>query len=68
MSRSRRRPIFGGKPESRPGLGDRIEKIVKPIAKALKMKCLDEKNRLRAGSPCAKRRDAANRLGKVIGL
>ena len=44
------------------GLGDLVERLVKPIAIALKLPCLDEQNQLRPESPCAKRRDALNRL------
>jgi hypothetical protein len=43
------------------GLGDLVEKIVKPIARIIKSDCLDKKEDLVAGSPCAKRRDALNR-------
>jgi hypothetical protein len=44
------------------GLGDIVERIAKPIAKALHMKCLDENNKLRPESPCAKRRDKLNKI------
>jgi len=43
------------------GLGTVIEQAVKPIAKALKLPCLDAQSRLKPGSPCARRRDALNR-------
>lgn len=43
-------------------LGDMVEALAKPIAKALRLSCLDENNRLRAESPCAKRRDRLNAL------
>ena len=43
------------------GLGDFVERLAKPIAKALGMKCLDEAGKLRPESPCAKRRNALNR-------
>jgi len=43
------------------GLGDLVEWIVKPIAKRLKLKCLDEKQRLRPESPCAKRKAKLNK-------
>lgn len=46
-------------------LGDVVEALVKPVAVVLKMKCLGKDGRLKAGSPCAARRDALNRLGKV---
>ena len=56
-------------PTTKPnGLGDRIERLVKPIAVALKMDCLDAQQKLRPESPCGKRRDAANNLGKKIGI
>lgn len=42
------------------GIGSLIEKMVKPIAKAFGMNCLDEKNKLKEGSRCAKRRDNLN--------
>lgn len=44
------------------GLGDVVERLAKPIAKALNMPCLDENKNLRPESPCAKRRDALNRM------
>jgi len=50
------------------GLGDVIEKMAKPIARALKLGCLDAGGKLRSNSPCAKRREAANRFGRRIGL
>jgi hypothetical protein len=43
------------------GLGDLVELLAKPIAKALGLPCLDERSRLRPDSPCAKRRNALNR-------
>ena len=56
----------GGKPaDYKPpmrGLGDVVERLAKPIAIALKMQCLDENKQLRPTSPCAKRRDAMNKL------
>ena len=42
------------------GLGDIVERIAKPIAKALGLPCLDEQNKLRPESPCAKRRNRLN--------
>jgi hypothetical protein len=42
------------------GLGDFVEKLVKPIAKALRLPCLDAEGKLRPESGCAKRRDALN--------
>ncbi len=53
----------GGKlPESfsRLRLGDKVERAVKPVARALRMKCLDENGKLRPESRCAKRRDWLN--------
>jgi len=50
------------------GLGDRIERMVKPIAVALRLPCLDEEQRLKITSPCAKRRDALNKLGEKFGI
>ena len=44
------------------GLGDKVEALVKPIAKALKLPCLDKTGKLRPDSPCAKRRDRLNKL------
>jgi len=43
-------------------LGDWVEQFAKPIAKALKMTCLDENGNLKPESGCAKRRDLLNRL------
>ena len=54
-----------GAPEECPhgvrGLGDIVEHLAKPIARALGLPCLDERSRLRPDSPCAKRRNAMNR-------
>jgi hypothetical protein len=50
------------------GLGDRVEKLVKPMAIALKMKCLDEQKQLKPESPCAKRRNKLNELGRSVGI
>jgi hypothetical protein len=44
-------------------LGDMVEALAKPIAKALRLSCLDENSRLRPESPCAKRRDRLNAIG-----
>jgi hypothetical protein len=43
-------------------LGDKIERAAKPVARLLRMGCLDEAGKLRAESGCAKRRDALNKL------
>lgn len=48
--------------KQRIGLGDIVEKLGKPIARALKLPCLDKAGNLRPESGCAKRRDALNRL------
>lgn len=47
-----------------PGLGDKIETLVKPIAKALNSPCLDSNSKLKPKSPCAKARDFINRVTK----
>jgi hypothetical protein len=44
------------------GLGDMIEQLAKPIAKALGLPCLDKDSQLKPESPCAKRRDALNKM------
>lgn len=44
--------------------GDKVEKLVKPIAKALNLPCLDDDGKLKPESPCAKRRDKLNELTK----
>jgi hypothetical protein len=49
-------------PHPKRHLGDIVEGLVKPIAAALGLPCLDEKGELRPESGCAKRRDALNRL------
>lgn len=43
------------------GLGDIVERLAKPVAKALNLSCLDATNNLRPESPCAKRRDWLNK-------
>lgn len=56
-----------GQPAAKPapGLGDRIEKLVKPAAKLLQraglINCLDADGRLRPNTPCQRRRDRLNR-------
>lgn len=40
--------------------GDKVEIAVKPIAKAMKSKCLDDNGRLIEGSPCYKIKNALN--------
>lgn len=45
------------------GLGDVVEKLAHPIAVALWLQCMDKETKaLRPDSPCAKRRDAMNRI------
>lgn len=44
------------------GVGDIVEKLVKPIAVMFKMYCLDENKELKPESDCAKRRDRANEI------
>lgn len=48
----------------RPGLGDLVEVAVKPVARALRLKCLDDAGQLRPESKCAQRRDKWNRWGR----
>ena len=43
-------------------LGDKFEAIAKPIAKLLKLPCLDEKGKLRPESGCAKRKEMLNKV------
>jgi hypothetical protein len=44
-------------------LGDIVEKIAKPIAKALGLKCHDKATgKLKPGTPCHKRKAALNKL------
>lgn len=44
------------------GLGDVVERAVKPVARALNLDCLDKATgALKPTSRCAKRRDAMNR-------
>ena len=45
------------------GLGDLVAAVATPIARALRMKCIDpETKQLRPESGCAKRKAALNRL------
>lgn len=46
------------------GWGTFIENLVKPIAKFLKLPCLDKEGQLKPTSGCAKRRDKLNQLTK----
>lgn len=45
------------------GWGDKVERAVKPLAKLIKSKCLDENGQLKSGSPCRKMRDRLNKIG-----
>lgn len=48
----------------RTGLGDLVAKVATPIARLLRLGCIDPKTKeLRPESGCAKRRDALNRIG-----
>jgi len=44
------------------GLGDLVERIAKPFARAIGADCLDEHGALKPDSDCAKRRDALNKV------
>lgn len=56
--KNRHRP----QPKKLRGLGDLIHRIALPIAKALKLGCVDPAtNQLRPESPCAKRREQLNK-------
>jgi len=48
--------------DGRVGLGDVVEKLAKPVAVALRMKCLDRDQRLLPESPCAKKREVLNEV------
>jgi hypothetical protein len=45
-------------------VGTWLEKLVKPIARALGSDCLDAANNLKPGSPCAQARNALNQVKK----
>lgn len=55
--------VYNAFPENKPrGLGDVVEKIAHPIAKAMGLPCIDkETDSLKPESPCAKRRDWLNK-------
>ena len=54
------------KPEpERLGFGDLVEIAAKPIARALKLSCLDEDGNLKPDSRCAKRKGGLNRVVKM---
>ena len=44
------------------GFGDIVERLAKPIAKALRLPCLDKAGNLKPESGCAKRRDKLNKV------
>jgi hypothetical protein len=50
--------------EEKMGLGDLVEILAKPVARILKLDCLDDQGKLKPESGCAKRRDGLNRLTK----
>jgi hypothetical protein len=57
-----RKRFRAGKP-AMAGLGDLVHRVAMPIAKALKLDCVDEKTQqLRKDSPCAKRRERWNKV------
>jgi hypothetical protein len=45
-----------------------VERLAHPIAVALKLPCLDDQQKLKAESPCGKRRAYLNRLGIKVGI
>lgn len=47
-------------PKSRRGLGDVVETLARPVAKALGMDCHDATGELKPGTPCAKRKGKMN--------
>jgi hypothetical protein len=48
--------------DTKPLLGDMIERAAKPIAKALSLPCLDSEGKLKADSGCGKRKAWLNRV------
>jgi len=48
------------------GLGDLVEKLAKPIARALNLRCLDDQDGLKPDSPCGRRKALMNRVGVPI--
>ena len=50
-----------------PGLGDVIARVATPVAKMLKLPCVDS-GAVPPGSPCDQRRKALNSFGRKIGL
>jgi hypothetical protein len=59
-------PRFGKIDSETPGLGDWVERMAKPVAKLLKLPCLDENGNLKADSGCAKRRKGLNNVGRTV--
>jgi hypothetical protein len=56
-------------PAAKRGLGDMVERVFHPVAVALRLPCNDQKTgTLKPESPCAKRRDKLNELGKKAGI
>lgn len=57
--------IYNGKEldlPNRQGLGDLVETVGKPIAKAFKLQCLDKDGNLHPTSGCAKRKALLNKI------
>lgn len=52
-------------PDTR-GLGDLVERLAKPVAKALGLKCLDQHGNLRPESRCGERKRRLNEAIRVI--
>jgi len=48
-------------------LGDLVEALTKPIARVLRLKCLDENGQLRPESNCARRKARLNQISRVGG-
>ena len=47
---------------NRRGVGDVAEQIFKPIARALRLNCLDKNGYLKPQSPCSKRKELLNKI------
>ena len=62
-------PSATAAPRKANGLGDRVERFVKPVAMALKLPCLESSGGgLKPESPCARHRDRLNELGAKVGI
>ena len=62
LTRAERQALRAAETTRRPGgVGDVIERLVKPVARALGLNCLDSSGQLKPDSPSARRRDALNR-------